>query len=140
MAERREDPRFALESGQALGVVRQIVRQHLDRYGTVEPRVAAQVDHPHPSPAELALDRIGADAGRAAAHLGGPEPREPRGARPEGGLNRSRGTGISTYQGFASREIIGVIAADARTREAIAESATVLRINPNDEDQTGGAV
>ncbi|MEE8138790.1 MAG: hypothetical protein V3T81_07985 [Thermoanaerobaculia bacterium] len=57
---------FPLEASQSLGVLRQPLRQGLDRHLPVEPRVPGPVDHAHPPCPDLLEDLVVGD--RAPVH------------------------------------------------------------------------
>ena len=60
--ERREDPRFALEAGQAIGIRGEGTRQHLERDVAPELRVASAIHLAHAARPEQCLDLVDADA------------------------------------------------------------------------------
>ena len=67
MIERRERLRLAFEPGEPLGIVRERLRQHLQRDVAIELRVARAIDLPHPACPELAQDFVWSLGFRAAA-------------------------------------------------------------------------
>ena len=62
MVELRQNLRFALEAGQALLVLDERRRQHLDRDVALQPRVGRSPHLPHAAFAQLGDDLVGADA------------------------------------------------------------------------------
>jgi hypothetical protein len=63
VVERGEHLGLALETGEAIGVVGEVLRECLDRNVAVEPRVTGQVDHAHAAASDLADDVVRADSG-----------------------------------------------------------------------------
>ena len=61
--QRRDEPGFALESGQGLRVGEHGLREHLDGDVALEPRVPRAVDFPHPSGAERRDDLVRTETG-----------------------------------------------------------------------------
>ena len=88
VVERGEHARLALEARQALGVLRHLVEQELDRHLAAEPGVAGAVHRAHAALAERRHDLVGAQSGssfegqRGGILLGLREP-TPRCARQE---------------------------------------------------------
>ena len=79
MIQRREDLRFALEAREAIGIVRERVRQDLDRDVAIQLRVARAIDLAHAACADRGDDFVDAEAraggeGQVAASIraGGP--------------------------------------------------------------------
>ena len=60
--ERGDRLRLRLEAGQRVGVLEEVLGQHLDRHVALEPGVAGAVDLPHPAGAEWADDLVRAEA------------------------------------------------------------------------------
>jgi hypothetical protein len=58
MIERRQDPRFAREAREALGIAREHARQNLDRDVATELRIARAVDLAHPTGTEARDDPV----------------------------------------------------------------------------------
>ncbi len=54
-----EDLGFALEPGQAFGLLGELQGQGLDGHGPLQPEVVAQVDHSHSPTSQLAIDAVG---------------------------------------------------------------------------------
>ena len=67
MVEARQRFRFALEAPQTFLVLREFVRQHLDRDLALQPRVARAIDLPHRAGAQRTHDHIIGE-GRAGTH------------------------------------------------------------------------
>ncbi len=63
MIERRERLRFALEARQPIGVLRERLRQDLDRDVAIELRVARAIDLPHAAFADRRSDLVDAETG-----------------------------------------------------------------------------
>jgi hypothetical protein len=63
MVQRRQDPGFAVEARQAVGVSGEFGRQDFDRDLAPEPGVARAMHDPHAALANLGGDLAGADAG-----------------------------------------------------------------------------
>jgi len=61
--QRREDFRFALKAGKAVGVGCERRREDLDSDLTLQLRVRRPIDLPHPTHAELRGDFVGAEPG-----------------------------------------------------------------------------
>ena len=61
MVECSQEPRFPLESRQAIGIGDNFVRQDLDGDLASEPRVARAIDLPHRAGTEQALQFVNAD-------------------------------------------------------------------------------
>src|SRR5207249_331066 len=61
--QRREHPRLALETGEAIAVLEEEIRQGLDRDLAVQLQVPRAVDLSHAAPANRGDDLVRADAG-----------------------------------------------------------------------------
>ena len=78
MIQRRQSLRFALEAREAVGVVRERLRQDLDRDVAIQLRVASPIDLSHPAFADRRSDvvdaeaRAGSKGQRLRDYMGGP--------------------------------------------------------------------
>jgi hypothetical protein len=63
MRKRRDSASFALEARQRVGIVRQVLRQDLDRDVATEPRIARPVHLTHSPGADRSSDFVRAEAG-----------------------------------------------------------------------------
>jgi len=54
---------FALESSETIGILCDILMQHLDRHVAIETLVVRPVHHPHPTGADLLDDAVVAEGG-----------------------------------------------------------------------------
>ena len=63
MVQRGEDPGFAFEARQAIGIVRERLRQNLERHVSVELGISRSIHLIHAVFADLGGDRVGAESG-----------------------------------------------------------------------------
>ena len=94
--ERRERFRLALEAGDAVRVLEELLRQHLERDVAPELRVPGPVDLPHPARAERRDDVVGTEARSDSESQSGEETTSARVSRlgsSSSGPGRARGDG-----------------------------------------------
>ncbi len=99
MIERRQHTRLALESGKAVGIGREGLRQDLERHIAPEPAVPRAIDLAHASRAKRGLDLVGAEAGAGGqAHVASMITRAPlKHTRPTLGLVTPRRSFLRGY-------------------------------------------